>query len=66
MKPDSIPFQIIMCDSYLEADKPAFLAQIELIAKKSYTTFPMVFWDGEFVGGYKEAIAQIQKRVSPN
>jgi glutaredoxin len=47
-------------------DKPAFLAQIEVLAKKEYKTFPMVFWDGEFVGGYTDTVKQIQKRVVSN
>lgn len=34
--------------------KQNFLEQIQYIAKKKYTTFPMIFIDGKFIGGYTD------------
>jgi glutaredoxin len=45
---------IIPCDEYLEKDKEDFLLFIEVIVGFSYKTFPMVFLDGEFIGGFTE------------
>ena len=56
------PFSIVHCDAYLE-NKEAFLLFIETLAKKEWKTFPMIFWDGQFIGGYKELMAEIPKRL---
>lgn len=45
---------IIPCDEYLEKDKEEFLLYIEEIAGIPYKTFPMVFLDGKFIGGFTE------------
>lgn len=45
---------IINCDEYLE-EVDEFLDFIGTLTDKNPTTFPMVFHDGQFIGGYKEA-----------
>lgn len=52
----SIPFNEINCDDYLVQDKQYFLNFIKEKAKRDheYKTFPMVFCDGKFVGGFVE------------
>lgn len=45
---------IIDCDEWLIKDKPAFLEFIREKAGKECKTFPMVFYNGEFVGGFDE------------
>lgn len=50
---NKIPFIEINCDKYLE-DKESFLTFIENKAGRHYKTFPMVFCDGNFIGGYLE------------
>ena len=50
---NNIPFIEINCDTYLE-DKQSFLNFIKEKAGRDYKTFPMVFCDGKFVGGYAE------------
>jgi glutaredoxin len=51
-----IPFIEINCDNYLEQDKSYFLNFIKEMAnrEKEYKTFPMVFCDGKFIGGFLE------------
>ena len=45
---------IVNCDDYLIKDKEVFLKFIEKIAGIQHRTFPMVFKDGEFIGGFTE------------
>lgn len=45
---------IINCDGYISKNKEAFLAFIKNKAGREYRTFPMIFHDGKFVGGFTE------------
>ena len=56
----AIFFLEIQCDEYLIEDKENFLSFIENKIGKSYKTFPMVFFDGKFIGGYNETIEYIE------
>lgn len=49
-----IPFIEINCDDYLAQDKQYFLNFIKEKADRDFKTFPMVFCDGKFVGGFLE------------
>ena len=50
------PYTIIDCDQYLVDDniKQQFLLFIKNIAGKECRTFPMIFKDGIFIGGFTE------------
>jgi glutaredoxin len=50
------PYTIIDCDEYLvdENTKQQFLLFIENLINKEYRTFPMIFKDGQFIGGFTE------------
>jgi glutaredoxin len=54
-------FLEISCGDYLKEDKDLFLSFIEKRASKKYTTFPMVFKDGVFIGGFTETSAYFDK-----
>ena len=47
-------FVVIDCDEYIIEDKDNFLLFIKERANKEYKTFPMVFNNGVFVGGFNE------------
>ena len=47
-------FVVIDCDDYIIEDKENFLLFIKERVNKEYKTFPMVFNDGNFVGGFTE------------
>lgn len=47
-------FLDINCDGYLSEDKEGFLSFIEERATKRHTTFPMVFKEAGFIGGFTE------------
>ena len=46
-------FEIIQSDEYLK-EKELFLQFIGTFTKKKHTTFPMVFLNGSFIGGYND------------
>ena len=54
-------FLEIQCDEYLIKNRDNFLSFIQDKIGKTYTTFPMVFYDGKFIGGSVEGIAHIEK-----
>jgi glutaredoxin len=53
---------IVDCDEWLIEDKPAFLEFIREKARKECKTFPMVFHNGEFLGGFDETVRFKEKR----
>lgn len=58
----SKPF-IVDADEYLLKDKEKFLDFIEKMASVSYRFFPMVFYKGEFIGGYNETVKHYQQNT---
>jgi glutaredoxin len=49
-------YTTVLCDDYLKKNKIDFLEFIEAIAGVPYNTFPMVFHNSNFVGGYNDTI----------
>jgi len=45
---------VVNCDEYLKTQREQFLAFIAEIAGQQYKTFPMVFYQGTFIGGYTD------------
>ena len=54
LKDKNHEFTIVDCDDYLLFDYDNFLLFLKTIVGKDYKTFPIVFYNGDFVGGYKE------------
>lgn len=50
---------IINCDKELEINKQQFLDQMKLKIGFSYKTFPMIFINDEFIGGYDDAVSYV-------
>ena len=46
--------RIIHCDDWLKQDRETFLAQMDSISGAKPRTFPMVFINGKYIGGYVE------------
>ena len=57
-------FVEIDCDDYIIEDKENFLLFIKERANKEYKTFPMVFNDGIFIGGFTETQDYFNKLLS--
>jgi glutaredoxin len=49
--PHAVFFQ---CDKWLEKDREEFIKQMDKLTKNEHRTFPMIFKDGIFIGGYNE------------
>ena len=60
LKEKNVFFIEVQCDEFLIEDKDAFLLFINEKAKKEYNTFPMVFYKGDFIGGYKETKENVE------
>jgi len=58
------PFTEVNCDEYLLKDREGFLKFIEVNAQTSYKTFPMVFLNGKFIGGYTHTKQFIGELIS--
>ena len=59
---NKIPFIEINCDDYLDQDKLYFLNFVKEKSNREneYKTFPMVFCDGKFIGGFLETVRLIE------
>ena len=55
-------FQVVECDVFLEIDKTAFLDTMRQRTGRDYRTFPMIFDNGVFVGGYSELQSYLDKK----
>ena len=51
MLPEATVFN---CDSFLESNKENFLHEMSKKIGKEHRTFPMVFYEGGFIGGYED------------
>jgi glutaredoxin len=52
---------IISCDEYLKEDRTSFINYMDLLTKKEHRTFPMVFHNGTFIGGYTETLKYFEQ-----
>ena len=57
-------FLDVNCDEYLINNKEEFLSFIKEIANKEHRTFPIVFKDATFVGGFTETLDYFHKQLS--
>lgn len=53
----------IPCDILLE-DRDNFFSEVDQLTGQEYRTFPMVFYNKEFVGGYKEVKHKIDTELT--
>ena len=51
---------IINCDPYIRRNKSKFLEEMNSRIDGTWTTFPMVFYNGEFIGGFTETVQYLQ------
>jgi len=55
---------LVDCDDYLVENKDAFLVFIKEMAGKEYKTFPMIFHNGDFIGGFTETKEYYEKQTA--
>ena len=63
LKEKKMLFKEIMCDEYLIEDKVEFLEFIKNLTQEECKIFPIIFFDGKFVGGYDETLVYIEKKM---
>ena len=63
LKENHFLFKVIDCDDYLLEDKEHFLLFIKekTNTNTDWKTFPIIFFDGKFIGGYSETKLYIDK-----
>ena len=61
LKEKNLLFSIIDCDEYILENKDFFLLFIKELINKEWKTFPIVFDNGKFIGGYQETQKYIDK-----
>ena len=62
LRDKNITYNIVDCDEYIFDYKDKFLLFIQDLAEKECKQFPMVFFEGKFVGGYQETVSMVEKR----
>ena len=55
---------IINCDEYLENNKNNFLDFIKNLTDIEYKTFPIIFFDKKFIGGYSEILNYEKNKIN--
>ena len=55
--------EIIPCDEFLtdSVNKQHFITFMNSLTKDKFKTFPVVFYDKTFIGGYNETVLFLQK-----
>ena len=66
LKSKSLTYKMIDCDEYLIEDRDNFLLFMKNLANKEITSFPIVCYNGAFIGAYKETFDQVEKRLDFN
>ena len=56
LKDKKLKFNLIDCDEYIIEDKDFFLLFIKELTNTEVKTFPIIFYDKEFIGGYSETV----------
>jgi glutaredoxin len=63
LKDNNINFNLIDSDEYIIEDKDFFLNYIKEISNVEVKTFPIIFYDKKFIGGYSETIKYVDKLI---
>ena len=53
--------KVINCDEYILEDKDSFLSFITSLSNTEVKLFPIIFYDGKFVGGYIETVGFVEE-----
>jgi glutaredoxin len=61
LKDKKLIFNVVDCDEYLIEAKAEFLEFIQKISQKECKTFPIIFCDEKFIGGYNETKEHVDK-----
>jgi glutaredoxin len=57
---------LVDCDFYLSENRDHFLATMDSFTKREHRTFPFVFKDETFLGGYDDTVVYMNSMISFN
>jgi glutaredoxin len=63
LKDKNLLFNVVDCDDYVIEDRDNFLLFIKNLSEKEVKQFPVIFYEGKFVGGYNETKEYINKLI---
>ena len=63
LKENNFEYFLIDCDEYLIEEKERFLKFITEIAENDIKSFPIIFFDKKYIGGFKETKEYIDKII---
>lgn len=63
LKDKNLLFNVVDCDDYVIEDRENFLLFIKNLSEKEVKQFPIIFYEGKFVGGYNETKEYINKLI---
>lgn len=61
LKEKNLLFNVIDSDEYILEDREGFLVFIKQLANQDVTKFPIIFYDGQFIGGFSETVDFVSK-----
>ncbi len=64
LQDNKLVFTIVDCDEYILEDKQSFLLFMNNIAHRDIKAFPIIFYNGAFIGGYSETKTHVDKLAS--
>ena len=64
LKKGNHDFHVIDCDDYLLFEREEFLTFIEQKIGKEYKSFPMIFHNEAFIGGFAETETYLKSNVN--
>jgi glutaredoxin len=63
---DDDTLTVIDCDPYLIDTKEKFLEFIKILSNKDHKTFPIIFKDNTFIGGYSDLLNCLKEDWNEN
>jgi len=60
LKSGGFEYEIVDCDDYLLEDKENFLSFIKSYSVVEWKSFPIVFFNGKFIGGLSETHSSLE------
>jgi glutaredoxin len=61
LQDNKLNFTMVDCDEYILEDKQSFLLFINSMANRDIKMFPIIFYNGTFIGGYTETKDRVDK-----
>jgi glutaredoxin len=61
LQDNKLDFTVVDCDEYILEDKQSFFLFMNNITQRETKAFPIIFYNGTFIGGYTETKERVAK-----